>query len=251
MLKFDKTHKTIEGNIDKKEGAKSFKRITALGLAIIGLFLFSGCAKDVPCDIEGLHAHRYVSSENLSRYIVSEKDSVAWLARKDDYIEVTEQQSKLLDFANHEGLFNIEENEAAIDAIVKKNKYYVEYEYSYPSETFKYTYMIIDGEYHSVGRWEPTTEYDYTTYSKHSNLTGKRRLNYPVYTAYKIVQDENGSYKAIRSDEYTDYNDIPEEFTYVKKDFVRMYRTHHPYLIDQYIDEQVAKIAAEMGAKTN
>jgi hypothetical protein len=250
MLKFDKSHKSIDGNIDKKKGAISVKKIVALGFAVLGLIFFSGCAKDVPCDIEGVHAHLYVGSDHFSRYIISEKDSVSWLRRQDEYIFVKdEEEVKKLNFLNREGLFLIEDNKEAIEEKNELCKYYVEYEYRYPTRKFKYERMYIDGEYHLVGRWVDDTDTDYTTDVHKANLTGNRRLTYPTYEAYKIVQDEEGRYKAVRSDTYNDFNEIPSEFNYIKSNYVSINRSYHPYIIDKYIDEQVAKAAAIIEAQ--
>lgn len=73
MLNFDTNHQYVEGNINEKNGKKKKKNIIIAGLIISNLFTFSGCEKNVPCNINENHAHYYVNDDGFGRYIVSEK----------------------------------------------------------------------------------------------------------------------------------------------------------------------------------
>lgn len=56
------------------------------------MLLFSGCSKNVGCNIERLHAHNYVADNSFSRFIVSEKEKNNGLIRTDKYIFIDEEE---------------------------------------------------------------------------------------------------------------------------------------------------------------
>ena len=76
MLIFDSNHNFIDGNLNEKKGKKQFKNIIIGGLIITNLLSFSGCAKNVPCYVQGNHAHYYINDDYIGRYVVSEKSSL-------------------------------------------------------------------------------------------------------------------------------------------------------------------------------
>ena len=241
MIKFDNTHKSIDGNIDKRKGKQTFKKLVAIGMAIYGLVLFSGCTKNNDCKIDRLHAHRYVDKNtNLSRYIISEKRSESWMGKRDEYVLIDENDKetvKKLDFANRKELYKINENLDAIQEMIKDNKYHYEYEYKYYPEVPVTKYVYIDGSSHIVTYYEKskTPVYEWTTDSNHSGLTGKMKLVYPAYQGIKIVSDGNGGYKEESSPVYYDFDSIPEEYEYVRSGICRFMAMYDQKDIAEYL----------------
>ena len=215
MVNFDSSHKSVDENIKKKKGKSLTKRILATGLIIVNLITFAGCAKTMPCDIEGDHAHLYIDPDTkIERYIESEKSYVDGMDRTDEYIVINQEQSDLLKFMNKKDLFRIDENKEALQNIESQNQDYLEYRY-------KYIYMQPVPIVHSNGKFTfvtynyiPITKYSWTT-DQSRNLTGETRVCHYTYYGYKVYQDENGKYKMEKSDLYESISDIPDEYEYV------------------------------------
>lgn len=222
MLKFDSTHKSMNGNINKIDGKKLFKRVIAIGLIIANLTTFCACAKTVPCNIEEDHAHYYVSQEqDVGRYIISEKEEVKGLERTDSYISINEEDVELLEFMNKHDLFKIEDNKDAIENIEKKDQDYMEYRY-------KYIYMQPVPHVHTNGKntfitysYIPVPQYSWTTDTTR-NLTGETRTCHYMYYGYKVYQDAHGKYQLEKSELVDDLMELPSEYEYVSKDFSRI-----------------------------
>lgn len=218
MLNFDTNHQYVEGNINDKNGKKIIKKIIIAGLIISNLFTFSGCAKNVPCDVNGEHAHYYVSDEYLGRYIVSEKSSVSGLNRSDNYISVNKEEAELLEFINKNGLFRIDENQQVISNTIDRQQDFVEYRY-------RYFYMMSIPVVQKIGKttyttynYIPMTAYSWTTDTS-KNLTGEERVCHYVYYGYKIIRNEKGTYELVKSAPVDDLSELPDGYDYIKEKF--------------------------------
>ncbi len=218
MLHFDASHKSVNEDINKRKGINVFKKAVALGLIAVNLITFSACAKTMPCDIEGDHAHYYYNNDELGRYIMSEKSTVSGLERSEEAIPVSVEEMQLLEFMNKKDLFSIEDNKEAIQNITSKQQDYQEYRYSYH-------YLQPIPIVHSNGKtsyvsyiYVPRTGYSWTT-DQTRNLTGEERTCHYVYYGYKIEQKENGKYELIKSEAVDDINDLPSGYKYIKEDF--------------------------------
>ncbi len=222
MINFDSSHKSIEGNLNKKKGKEWFKRILAAGLIIFNLVTFTGCAKTVDCDIEDDHAHYYVSQEeDIGRYVVSEKYSISGLDRTDEFIYVTPDEAELLEFMNKKDLYRIDENIDAIKEIEQGNKDFLEYRY-------KYIYLQPIPIAHPVGKtitisysYIPVPMYSWTT-NTNRNLTGETRVCHHMYYGYRVYQDEKGKYRMEKSELVDDISELPPEYQYISGDFTKI-----------------------------
>ena len=221
MLKFNQNHKSIKGSLKKNQAKFNTNQIiTIAGLTIVSLFLFSGCAKNVECNIEEPHAHNYVSDTSFDRYVVSEREYIGEWFRTDDFVVIDEEAEKLIDFENKRDLFKIEENQQTIDNIISMQEDYMEYRYSY-------VYLVRYPITTKVGNVRITTYhyarhtgYHWTSDPNHENLTGETRMVHHVYYGYKIEKNERGKYILVKSEPVDNLNDLPEGYDYIKEDFV-------------------------------
>lgn len=218
MLNFDSNHKNIEGNLNKN---KNKKNIIIGSMLLTSVILFSGCAKDVDCDIVEPHAHNYINEKSFDKYMISEKEYHGRWDRTNDYVFVDDEMKELIKFENKEGLFRISHNKEKISNIINTHGDYKEYRY-------KYTWMqpvshtrIINGRTQIYFTYIPHTKYTWTSNKSEFGLTGEERVVHYVYYGYKIVKDENGKYKTVKSQCYDSFEEIPEEYSYIKKDFYK------------------------------
>lgn len=220
MLKFDDTHKSLNGSIEKKAKKRYFNPKLLIGNILLSMvMLFSGCAKTVDCDINVPHAHVYVNEEGFKKNIVSEKESKWGYIRTDDYFEVSQQEEELVKFIYKNDLMDITQNQEAIEKTIKNNKDYTEYRY-------RYTYLQPIPHTYKVGKstmirytYIPVTRYSWTSDPNHSRLTGETREVHYMYYGYKIETNEKGKLKVIKSKLVDDLKDLPEDYLYIKKDF--------------------------------
>lgn len=222
MLEFNSEHKRINGSLNKKEKI-GIRNIIIGGLLVSSIFLFSGCAKTVDCDIADNHAHKYVSSEQFDKYVVSEKEHIGlgkWL-RTDEFIIIDKEQEKLIDFENKHDLLKISDNQDKINEIVSSHEDYVEYRY-------KYTYMMQIPHTRKIGNTTsiyyttiPTIGHSWTTNPNHSRLTGEERTIHHMYYGCKVIKNEEGKYEIVNSELVDNLNDLPEDYIYIKSDFVK------------------------------
>lgn len=255
MIKFDKTHESIEGNIEEKRGIGVIKRGLALGLAILNIFLFSACSKQKECNIKLLHAHRYVDkTTKLGRFIVSEKNAESWMGKRDEVIYLDENDKDVLrrlDFANRNGLFKIDENYDVIKETIKDDKYHYEYEYKYHKTKRKDISVYVDGEYHhtTVEVEDPEPSYDWTDNVYHANLTGKVKVMVPVYQGFKIDNDPKRGLTMVSSEYYYGFEDIPEEYEYIRSKITRYIALYDSKEIAEYLayisDKEVEGVKAK------
>lgn len=233
MLNFDSNHNLVDGNLNAKKGKKIFKNIIIGGLIITNLLSFSGCAKNVPCDVQGNHAHYYVNDDYIGRYIVSEKSSLSGLNRLDNYIYVNEEEESLLEFINKKDLFKIDDNKNAIDNITDNQTDYKEYRYSY-------YYLIPIPITHSNGKttyitynYIPMIGHSWTNNPNRGNLTGEERVCHYVYYGYKVIKNDKGVYELEKSEPVDSIAELPEGYNYIKEKF---YDVVNLYNRDEILD---------------
>lgn len=221
MLKFDSEHKNIKGSLKNSKDKIKLRNIVLGALIVSSVFLFSGCAKNVDCNIDVSHAHRYVSENHLDKYLVSEKEHVGSWIRSDDYILVNKEQEKLLDFINDKDLYIIEDNQDEIKSIISSNEDYIEYRYSY-------TYMMPIPHHRKIGKIStvtythvPQIRHSWTSDPNHPRLTGEQRIVHHMYQGYKIVTNEKGKYKIIASEFVDNPEDLSSEYKYISSDFCK------------------------------
>lgn len=218
MLNFDNNHSYADGNIDEIKGKKKFKNFIIAGLVFSNLVTFSGCAKNVPCDISDSHAHYYVNDDYLGRYIVSEKSSLSGLNRTDNYVEVRQEDAELLEFINKNDLFRISDNENAIENITNSHVDYIEYRYEY-HYLIQQPIVVNNGKsIYTIPHSIPMTGYSWTTDTT-KDLTGEERMCHYVYYGYKVVKNRNGVYEIIKSEPVNDLSELPEGYDYIKEKF--------------------------------
>ncbi len=226
MLYFDSNHTSIEANINKKKGKQTGKNtlrnIIIGGITLLSLITFSGCSKDVPCNIHEAHAH-YYTDDIFGRYIVSEKASVDGLDRSDKYVYVSKEDKELLKFINKNELFKISDNRDVIEDISSKLHDQLMYEYTY-------MYWTTVTHIHPNGNGGSSTSVDLEPRygqkwiddpNANKNYTGKEVMCHYVYIGYKIVKNEKGKYELIKSDYVENINDLPSGYDYIKRDFYR------------------------------
>ena len=223
MLKFSEEHQSFEGSIRKQKGRK-LKSLIASGILLTSVSLFSGCAKNVDCDISGLHAHNYVSEESFSKFVVSEKEHIKDYYRCEEYINVNDDVADLIKFENKKDLLRISNNKEVIQNIVDSHSEYLEYRYSYT-----YLMPIIHTKSNGKGgittytTYMPTIGHSWTTDKNHSRLTGQVREVYYMYYGYKIGINEKGKYELVKSDYVSSLDELPNDYIYVKEKFYKTF----------------------------
>ncbi len=208
------------------------KRGMSLVLATTMAMGLSGCGKKAECNVEGNHAHLYISEDNFSRYLEEEYLTYEGYERQDDYILIDGQDEKLRKFEDKKNLLKIDENIDTIREIESKNHDYLEYRYSY-------MYMMPIPHHVSTGKssytyftYIPLRQYSWTTDANHSNLTGEQRRCHHVYQAYNVVKDENGKYVLVPSESVDSIEDLNGEYTYIKEDFCKVVDAEYGYDLD-------------------
>lgn len=239
MINFDSNHSYVEGNLNEKKGKIVLQKIIASGLIITNLLSFSGCSKTIPCDLQGEHAHYYISDENFGRYIVSEKSSTSGLNRTENYTFIDSEEEKLLNFINKNDLFEINANKDTITNITSTQSDHKEYRY-------KFVYSTLVPVLHFNGKntyytyiSTPTTGYSWTSDPNHSNLTGEERVCHYLYYGYKIIKNEQGEYDLIKSNPVDNINDLPENYKYIQKTFYKVVNLYNKEEVLNYEDGQI------------
>lgn len=221
----------MKNNNEKIELLRRMKATLLAGTMSMSLVGLSGCAKNVPCDIPGRHAHYYVSDDDLGRYIISEKEYISKLNRTDDYILIDKNDADMFKYINKKGLYKIDDNREAIADITKNQHDFMEYRY-------RYHYIMLVPQYHKVGKVTtvtylhiPMTGYSWTTDENRSGLTGETRICHYVYYGYKIVKDGSKT-KLVRSELVDDISQLPAEYNYIKDSFYTIVDLNNYEVID-------------------
>ena len=192
----------------------------------------AGCAKKADCFIDSYHAHKYIDDEGYVRYIDKEYISYEGYEWTDEYVELSESEKDLYKFFDKKNLLKIEDNLDIILNQQDKNCDYIEYRYSY-------TYMMPIPHTMRSGKstityftYIPTTHHSWTTDSNYSGLTGEQRICHYVYTAYKVLKDENGDYVLIPSSEVDDITTVMNDYPYIKKDYCKVINLEDGEVLD-------------------
>ena len=229
MLNFNEEHQSFDGSIRKQKGRR-LKSLIASGILLTSVGLFSGCsvtigfAKNVECDIGGLHAHNYVSEDSFSKFIVSEKEYVGDYYRCEEYINVNDNIADLIDYENKKGLLRISSNKKTIENIMEGHNDFLEYRYSY---TYYYPMQTLmsDGKGGTITHttYIPMEGHSWTTDKNHSRLTGETRVLHYMYCGYKIEINEKGKYQLVKSNYVSSLDELPDDYIYVKEKFYKTF----------------------------
>ncbi len=211
MVAFDEEHKSIKGNIKEKKARRVIRKIIASSLILVNLLTFSGCAakqQESTCDIEGEHAHFYVSSVNgLGRYIISEKEYTNDLHKTDKVIEVTDENRELLEAENKYNLFRIDDNEDTLRSIESFREDYTEYgskEMGWKViPTLKPRLIFLPSVKEEWSTEEDISGYDQTRETHH------------YYRAFNLEKNNNGKYEPVESEYKDSIFDLSEDYDYV------------------------------------
>lgn len=210
MLNFKSNHTHVDGNIETKKSKQVSKKIIVASMLLVHMASLSACASEIPCEIEGDHAHYYVNSEYMGRYIVSELENIWSLKRTEEHKMVTNEEKELLDYLNKTGLYSISDNQEIIANMMIDHNDFMEYRY-------KYIHLMPAG-----GRMISTIAYSWTSNPDGVELTGEERICHYVYYAYKVTKDENGDYRLEKSKPVDDLTQLPQEYKYVSQDFYKI-----------------------------
>lgn len=248
MIYFDEEHKKIKGSLKKSKEKLKVKDIVIAGMLITSVFLFSGCAKNVECHIEETHAHKYVSEQQLDKYVISEKEHIGSWGRLDDYILIDKKDEKLMDFINDNDLYIIQNNIDEIRQMASEKHDQTEYRYSYKQ-------TILIPQIRKVGKVTTVTQmpyvvtnYSWTTDANHPNLTGEQREVHHMYQGYKIEVNEKGEYEIIASSFVENIEDLLPEYPYVSSDFIKTVNANN-YNIEVDYEDGPEQEAIELSAK--
>lgn len=218
-----------------KKSKKSGIKLLAIASSMVVISLsVSGCVKSVPCDIDELHAHKYVNkNSSVCKYVVSEKEYLYDFYRTDEYIPVTKEEEKLLEYMSNNNLYKISENENIINDVTKTHNDFLEYEYEYESDdTIIITSPIGDMIYTTIIP-DTSTKYSWTTDENHEDLTGNTRIGHYQYCAYNISKNSKGQFVIIESGYVDDLNEIKNEYPYINDSFYDI-----KYITDQKLVEK-------------
>ena len=217
---------------------------------LAALFLSSsltlcGCeAKEAECDIDVRHAHLYERQLNsgeygdiyLHKYMESEIIRDYYFDRKDDYIEISDEEAlKLQTINDYE-----HENRSRVGFIIKidENKYL----FNCLEDRYQnyYDYKCVEDVYYPIGAdlagltWE--TETYYSKDPNHRYATGEKRLNYYVFYGYNLIDTDNG-YELIKSGEYYTLDDLVANCEYIDDYCAVLRRTEKQDKIDSLLEK--------------
>ena len=251
MLKFDLEHNNINGCLKNSNTRYGFRNAIISGMLLTNIFLFSGCAKTVDCEVEELHAHTYVNKNSFDKYVESEKSFIGRWSRTHDFVLFNEETKKLIEFENRNKLFRISLNKEKIKDITALHGTFFEYRYSY-------TWLQPIAQVRPLGKrfsisnvYVPQTGYSWTKNAHHDNLTGEFREVSYVYCGYNIIKNENGEYEIIESEKIENIEDLYKEYNYIKEDFYKLVYSDNKDLEVDYEDgpEEDKKLSKKQRAE--
>ena len=194
-------------------------KIFKLGMmtgTMIATMIFSGCSKDVECNVDEPHAHKYIDQKTgVSKYILGEKDHVWSFERQEKYKKLDEE----LRIACNNDLCSLDDNkDYFVNKVVFKEDFYREeyreeyvygsyfgyaWDYDPANEEYRYFYGRHIG-YHWESDWYKIPLDVYT-----NNLV---RDTYYKIKLYRICEGEvNFRY-------FESMDDIDERYNYFKQD---------------------------------
>lgn len=220
MLNFKSNHIFIDGNIENKNSKEISRRIILASVLAAHMAALSACSSEIPCEIEGNHAHYYINNDYMGRYVVSEQEYIWSLRRTEEYKTVTNEEKELLDYLNKKGLYSISDNNEILANMMIDHNDFVEYRY-------KYIHLIPAG-----GRMIPTVAYSWTSDPDEVELTGEERICHYVYYAYKLTKDEKGALRLEKSKPVDDLTQLPQEYKYISQDFYKIINLKNDRVLD-------------------
>lgn len=213
MLKFDckSINENLESNLRKISLRSAF-----FGSALLSaVMLFCGCNKKEDCIVSEMHAHKYINESSFDKFIISEKEKQRGWQRQDAFILVNDDIKELIKFENRNGLFRISNNRDKIKEIEDTNTDYIEYEYEYVR-----VYLVGDIVLSETATaWTRDSNNPDLTGNKYRLTGDSRRVHYKYY-GYKIIRNEKGNLELVQSEMVDSIDDLPEDFIYIKEDFV-------------------------------
>ena len=69
MLNFKSNHIFIDGNIENKNSKEISRRIILASVLAAHMAALSACSSEIPCEIEGNHAHYYINNDYINTSI--------------------------------------------------------------------------------------------------------------------------------------------------------------------------------------
>lgn len=172
----------------------------------------SGCSKDVECNIDFEHVHKYTNQDGISKYIQGEKDHVFSYQRQDEYKKMDDNlkiicNKDLCDISDNKEYFLNYVNKVQPSREEYKGEYvyglYTGYAYDYNPLTEKYEYFYGNHTgYHYEKTWEHISLDEYTR-NPVRDITYKIKL-------YRVCEGEaNFRY-------FDSIDDIDENYKYFK-----------------------------------
>lgn len=168
----------------------------------------------VKCDIESCHAHKYIKDGKIVRYLDKEVKSYKGFERQDDYIELTDEENDLINYAATHDLIRIDDNINYIKEVEERNKEYIEYEYSYDGTKLRPLFLLSSDKPKVYLTAKNKEKFGWTTDSNHENLTGKERICNFVYEGWTISKDHDRKLSANVSSKVKSLLDINDEYQY-------------------------------------
>lgn len=182
------------------------KKLVALVLSGTTVLTLAGCNKKMDCDVEEIHAHRYVSDVGFEGYLNSEyaTEDYGYLNWTDTIGEVNDEVNIMTKF----DLLKIEDNLEQIEEDTKNDLPFVEYEYKH-----SYTSMIPAGKVMVPVRH---TDYRFSDDSNVSNATGMVRDVEYKYKGYRVGVNTDGDLELQESPLVDSLEDIKDDYPYFK-----------------------------------
>lgn len=182
------------------------KKLVALVLSGTTIFALAGCSKKMDCDVQGEHAHRYVSVDGFEGYLKSEYETLddGLLHWSDTTGEVNDEVNTMTKF----DLLKIEDNLEEIEEDTKNDLPFIEYEYKH-----SYTSMIPAGKVMVPVRH---TDYRFSDDPNVSNATGKIRDVEYKYKGYRVGVNTDGELELQESPLVDCLEDIKDDYPYFR-----------------------------------
>lgn len=229
MLNFEKNHKKCNIIIPSK--GKTIKIMAGSALTVV--LLFSGCTKNMDCNIKDKHFHLY-QRNGIKTIYDSEKEYVNGYEWTDKTVKYTDELNEEVKALKKTDLVRISSNTEYLTNYMEENNCYIEYEYSYMAREIKYyigstgisssptsitTVIGPDGTPRPVSVPNtPVYHYvqkeDFTRDESVENKTGDTRVVYTRYYAYKISVNDKGKKEFERSELTDDILEIADEYPY-------------------------------------
>ena len=217
----------------------NYRKIILPALVVSSLML-TGCGKKKDCPIPTSHVHKYTkkitNNIEINKYMNKEYESYYGYQWNNDYIEITKEDESFYNSTSN--LFKASDNFNYLYNLMKYNKDFLEYYYSY--NTIE-TYTVIDSNGHTKIKTRTVNHSGWCDDSSYNHNTGKVRLGHYKYYAYYVEKDNN-RYKEISSPLVDDIRQVLDNYPYVEEECYRVVYEYYkfrknelPYLrVDQF-----------------